>query len=217
MVAAVERTLRIGLATQGLLDPNVMVLDPACGTGTFLIAAATLGAERARERWGEGSIAGEMKALAARLHGFEFLVGPYAVAHYRMLREIAAAGAVQDKRLPIYLADTLAPPGQALGITGHLGFFSAPIVEERAVHHRQKATESSGNVFSSLPQPASRTGAFRSSQNPLSQPAVIAVSSPHPSCDRADYRRSREAGRPVSADPRLYGNCLKVKVRLAVA
>ncbi len=131
MVAATDRALRAGLGTEGLVDPNVLLLDPACGTGTFLIAAATRVAASVRASMGEGAVAAEIAALANRLHGFELLVGPYTVAHYRMLREVAAHGTLPVGRLPIYLADTLAPPTGAVGVTSHLGFMSAPIVAER--------------------------------------------------------------------------------------
>jgi len=131
MVSATERALRDTLATQGFLDPAVLLLDPACGTGTFLIAAAVTAAEGARASWGEGSVGNEIAALGSRLHGFELLVGPYTVAHYRLLREMKAHGATPAQRLPIYLADTLAAPTEAIGITPHLGFMAVPIVQER--------------------------------------------------------------------------------------
>lgn len=131
ILAAAERALRGPLGTGGLLDDKVLLLDPACGTGTFLIAAASAGAEAARARGGEGLVAAELASLAQRLHGFELLVGPYTVAHYRLLREVAAAGVVPARRLPIYLADTLAAPIGAAGLTPRLGFLTGPIVEER--------------------------------------------------------------------------------------
>lgn len=131
MVAATDRALRHQMQTGGLLDRNVLLLDPACGTGTFLIAAADHCMQAARNSFGDGSVSGEMASLATRLHGFELLVGPYTVAHYRMLRELAAVGAQPNRRLPIFLADTLAPPRDAAGITAHLGFLAGPIVAER--------------------------------------------------------------------------------------
>ena len=130
MVAATNRALREHLAPQSLLDPNVLLLDPACGTGTFLIAALNAGAEMARAAYGEGAIPAEKAALAQRLHGLELLVGPYTVAHYRMLHELPPDG-LPDSRLPIYFADTLTPPTGAVGITSRLGFMAVPIVEER--------------------------------------------------------------------------------------
>ena len=131
MVAAAERALRGSGAEGGLLDPSVLLLDPACGTGTFLIAAAAAARAAAEARFGAGAVAAEMSALAGRLHGLELLVGPYTVAHYRLLRELVNAGAAPAGRLPVYLADTLTPPGGARGVTAHLGFLSAPIVAER--------------------------------------------------------------------------------------
>lgn len=131
MVGETERALRGPLATDGLLDEKVLLLDPACGTGTFLIAAASAAAERVRSEMGEGALAGEMAKLAARLHGFELLVGPYTVAHYRMLREVLATGVVPAQRLPIFLADTLAAAAGTTEFAARLGFLSAPIVAER--------------------------------------------------------------------------------------
>lgn len=130
IVAEVDRTLRGTFESVGLLDKNVQLLDPACGTGTFLIAAAGEAAHQAEERYGEGAVAAEVEAFAQRMYGFELLVGPYAVAHYRMTREVAGRGAAAA-RLPIFLTDTLAPPADAAGVQLHLAFLSAPMVAER--------------------------------------------------------------------------------------
>jgi hypothetical protein len=130
IVAETDRALRDGLGTDGLLDPGVHLLDPACGTGTFLIAAAGAAAEAARARYGEGMVPAEISGFAQRMGGFELLVGPYTVAHYRMLREVAGHGGTAG-HLPIYLTDTLAPPADAAGVTTHLAFMGAPMVEER--------------------------------------------------------------------------------------
>ena len=105
IVSEVDRTLRERFETEGLLDTNVSLLDPACGTGTFLIAAANKAAERAESTYGRGAVAAEVTAFAQRMHGFELLVGPYTVAHYRMAREIAGRGGGSE-RLPIFLTDT---------------------------------------------------------------------------------------------------------------
>ena len=130
IVAEVDRTLRSSFDTEGLLDEDVYLLDPACGTGTFLIAAAGEAAKRAEAQFGEGAVPEEVAAFAQRMHGFELLVGPYAVAHYRMAREVAGRGA-SAARLPIFLTDTLAPPADAAGVQPHLAFLSAPMVAER--------------------------------------------------------------------------------------
>ena len=130
IVAETDRAIRTGLGADGLLDPSVNLLDPACGTGTFLIAAASSVARDVAHRYGTASVAEEVSAFARRMHGFELLVGPYTVAHYRMLREVARHGGTVG-RLPIYLTDTLAPPAGATGVEPHLAFLSAPMVDER--------------------------------------------------------------------------------------
>lgn len=137
MVAETDRALREGLGVDGLLDPAVNLLDPACGTGTFLIGAANAVAAQAEARYGEGMVGPEMTAFGGRMHGFELLVGPYTVAHYRMLREIVGHGGVAE-RLPIFLTDTLAPPAGAAGVDAHLAFMGAPMVAERAAADRVK-------------------------------------------------------------------------------
>lgn len=130
IVAQVAETLRERLGAEGLLDENVNLLDPACGTGTFLIAAADAAAEEAEARFGNGAVPAEISAFALRMHGFELLVGPYTVAHFRMLREVAGRGGSVE-RLPIFLTDTLAPPAGADGLQPRLAFLSAPMVAER--------------------------------------------------------------------------------------
>lgn len=139
IVAEVDRVLRENLGAEGLLDPGVHLLDPACGTGTFLIAAANAAAGRAAEAYGEGAVAAEIEAFARRMHGFELLVGPYTVAHYRMSRTVAGHGGAVA-RLPIFLTDTLAPPAGEEGVEPHLAFLSAPMVAEREAADEVKRT-----------------------------------------------------------------------------
>lgn len=130
IVSEIDHALRDGLGSQGLLDPRVNLLDPACGTGTFLIASAGLVATQAAARFGTGSVGAEITGFAQRMNGFEILVGPYTVAHYRMLREVKGGGGTVA-HLPIFLADTLAPPAGTAGVTTHLDFMGAPMVAER--------------------------------------------------------------------------------------
>jgi len=135
MVGALDRALR-NLRTEGLRDPTVTILDPAAGTGTFLLGIA----QRVREAeaaGGAGMAALALQGLAHRMFGFELLVGPYAVAHYRLhhtLRESGERGERGERlelpRLGIYLADTLAEPGAAAA-AGALGFVARGIEDER--------------------------------------------------------------------------------------
>lgn len=129
-VAAVQRALE-AVGTQGLLDPKVLLLDPACGTGTYLIAAAEAAGSLAAQ-FGEVGASGEVRSLTRRLYGLEIMVGPYAVAHYRLSRALKAIQAEPEgQRLNIFLADTLAPADAEKGVTNPLGFMGRPIVEER--------------------------------------------------------------------------------------
>lgn len=138
MVAETERALVDGLGTDGLLDPGVRLLDPACGTGTFMIGAADLAAERAEAAFGPGMVGPAMSDFAQRMYGFELLVGPYTVAHYRMAREVLSRGGGVPP-IPIYLTDTLAPPADERRVNTHLGFLGAPMVQERETADRVKA------------------------------------------------------------------------------
>lgn len=100
--------------------PRVLVLDPACGTGTFLYAIV----ERIREEFRALGNAGKWSAyvreqLLPRLFGFELLVAPYAVAHLKLGMQLAAQDLAETERidwaydlkggerLSVYLTNTL--------------------------------------------------------------------------------------------------------------
>lgn len=146
MVGALDRALRANLATQGLRDPAVTILDPATGTGTFLLGIAERVRSQIEAEAGEGMAALALQNLARRMFGFELLVGPYAVAHYRLhhaLRRRARTPQPEPVELPrlgIYLADTLAEPGAAAS-AGPLGFVAEGIADERREANRIKAEQ----------------------------------------------------------------------------
>lgn len=107
----------------GFADDGVVFLDPAVGTGTYPVAAVKHGLEKVRARSGPGAVPARARQMAENMHGFEILVGPYAVAHLRLtqalegaMNDAKAAGEPDeklDKRLNIYLADTLESPNHA--------------------------------------------------------------------------------------------------------
>ncbi len=111
MVARVDWALRTQLGLpDGLADERVVVLDPCCGTGAFLVEvlrhlAATLEAQ------GAGALRAEQlrKAATQRLFGFEILTAPFVVAHLQLglaLREANAALA-PEQRAAVYLTNAL--------------------------------------------------------------------------------------------------------------
>lgn len=144
MVSALDRSVRDNLATQGLRDPNVTILDPAAGTGTFLLRIAERVRAQAEAEAGEGMAALALQQLARRMFGFELLVGPYAVAHYRLHHALRRPRPNNEPlrlpRLGVYLADTLAEPGAAAPM-GPLGFVSEGIAEERREANRIKTEQ----------------------------------------------------------------------------
>ena len=109
-------------------DDDVVVLDPAVGTGTYPLAVLDHAEESVRGRLGPGAVAGKLRALADRLHAFEILVGPYSVAHLRLSQRFKDAG-VMDKAPKVYLTDTLESPNSAPDFTASL--LQTRITEER--------------------------------------------------------------------------------------
>ncbi len=89
-------------------DENVNVLDPATGTGAYLLSVLDVAAEVVSKRYGPGIIPELLYKLTQRLFGFEILVGPYAVAHLRVTQRLREASVDDAPR--IYLTDTLESP-----------------------------------------------------------------------------------------------------------
>ena len=95
----------------GFAHPNVVTLDPAAGTGTYLLGVIDHTLARLAHREGPGAVPGNAAQLAANLHGFELMVGPYAVSDLRVTAALAAQGAhLPDRGAQIYLTDTLESP-----------------------------------------------------------------------------------------------------------
>jgi hypothetical protein len=136
MVGALDRALKDNLGTKGLSDDEVTILDPATGTGTFLLGIAERVKENAAAGAGPGAAYPALNKLASRMFGFELLIGPYAVAHYRLHHALAERPSPSVPtppplpRLGIYLADTLAKPGTSAPL-GPLGYMADPIRHER--------------------------------------------------------------------------------------
>lgn len=146
MVGALDRALKQDLKTKGIVDPAVHILDPATGTGTFLLGVADRLRREVSETDGPGQAPAALRGLASRMYGFELLIGPYAVAHYRLHHTLARDkdGKIDPTfklpRLGVYLTDTLAEPNAAAP-AGALGFVSEGIQDERAESNRIKTQQ----------------------------------------------------------------------------
>jgi hypothetical protein len=107
---------------KGLADPGVRIVDPATGSGTFLLAIIRSIADRIAADEGEGAVAAAIDQAVSRLYGFELQFGPFAVAQLRLLAETMALGAHAIPNL--YVTNTLGDPyadvESAAGIYGLL-------------------------------------------------------------------------------------------------
>jgi hypothetical protein len=86
MVERVDTVLRqeLGLPL-GLADKNVYVLDPCCGTGSYLVEVLDRIHRTLRERGEDALIASDLKEAARnRVFGFEILPAPFVVSHLQL-------------------------------------------------------------------------------------------------------------------------------------
>ncbi len=87
---------------------RVQVLDPACGTGTFLHSVIAHIKEKFSKSKGVWpSYVAEH--LLPRLYGFELLMAPYAVAHMKLGLQLEESGYdfASDERLRVFLTNSL--------------------------------------------------------------------------------------------------------------
>ena len=114
----------------GFADPDVVTLDPAVGTGTYLLGVIDHALNKVESLQGPGAVAGQATALAGNIYGFEIMVGPFAVSELRVSRALANRGA----KLPangthVYLTDTLESPNTP---PLALPYYLKPIAEQHA-------------------------------------------------------------------------------------
>ncbi|MGO8702201.1 MAG: type ISP restriction/modification enzyme [Candidatus Brocadiia bacterium] len=112
-VARVDTVLReeLGLA-DGLADPNVVVLDPCCGTAAYVLEVLQRIAETLKAKGGDALVASDLKKAAmTRVFGFEILPAPFIVSHLQlglMLHDWGAPlSATGNERVGVYLTNSL--------------------------------------------------------------------------------------------------------------
>ncbi len=139
---------RFGLE-DGLASSEVTTVDPAVGTGTFLLGVLNRVARTVRETEGGGAVADRIKSTLARLIGFELQFGPFAVAQLRLSAEIAAlTGGSADAALRLHVADTLADPDEEVAdvVTA-----TRPITDSRREANRIRREEAVTVVIGNPP------------------------------------------------------------------
>ncbi|MFD7706095.1 type ISP restriction/modification enzyme [Streptomyces sp. NPDC059786] len=142
----------------GFASPDVVLVDPAMGTGTFLLSALELAAETIAEEEGPGAVGPRLREMVGRrLVGFEMQVGPFAVAELRMhamLKQYGSAAPSQGLRLLV--ADALDSPTAEFNWIPHT---YRALAESRRQANQVKRDERVMVVMGNPPHDAVRRGA----------------------------------------------------------
>jgi hypothetical protein len=138
-------------------EPFVKILDPATGTGTFLVEVIDLIHQRMTEEAWKGKLAEEKRRLwnayvpehlLPRLYGYELMMAPYAVAHMKIgLKladtgydfsgaEIGPDGKSRPTRARVFLTNALEP---AQDLDMQLAFMNEALAHEAKAANDAKA------------------------------------------------------------------------------
>src|SRR5207253_6718826 len=116
-------------------QPFVQILDPATGTATFLVEAIDIIQRHVEGKWRSGGLKAMPRlptssyprqpsdfsdywnqyvalSLLPRLHGYELMMAPYAIAHMKIGLKLWETGYrfAAEERAHIYLTNSLEPP-----------------------------------------------------------------------------------------------------------
>ena len=119
----------------------VQILDPATGTGTFLVEVIDLIRKTMVEKWKAAGHGGKKidslwneyvpMHLLPRLHGYELLMAPYAIAHLKIGLKLYETGYrfESEERARVYLTNALEP---AQDFSGRFEFAIPALAHEAA-------------------------------------------------------------------------------------
>lgn len=140
MVRLVDELLRTRFSlTEGLASNAVTLIDPAVGTGTFLLGVLRKIASTVEADQGPGAVSAAIDAAVQRLLGFEVQLGPFAVAQLRFTAELTALiGGSPSASPQMFVTDTLANPNVE---QESLPSFLDPIAESRRQANQIKKNE----------------------------------------------------------------------------
>lgn len=138
-------------------EPFVKILDPATGTGTFLVEVIDLIHRRMTEEAWKGKSADEKRRLwnayvaehlLPRLYGYELMMAPYAVAHMKIGLKLADTGydfsgvetgpdgKTRPMRARVFLTNALEP---AQDLDMQLAFMNEALAHEAKAANQTKA------------------------------------------------------------------------------
>ncbi len=111
-------------------EPFVQILDPATGTATFLVEVIDVIHRTLSAKWRQQRLTHDQqldawndyvpKHLLPRLHAFELMMAPYAIAHMKIGLKLAETGYrfETDERARVYLTNALEPCVKQLPLIG---------------------------------------------------------------------------------------------------
>lgn len=125
---------------------KVLILDPATGTATFPYAVIDFIREQFMRQGNAGMWSGYVREhLLPRIFGFELLMAPYAVAHFKLALQLAghdlseaqrarwAYDFASDERIQVYLTNALEGPHEFTGLPLFTKFLAAETQAANAV------------------------------------------------------------------------------------
>jgi hypothetical protein len=113
MVSRVDTILREELnIADGLADQNVFVLDPCCGTGSYLVEVLKHIHQTLKTKGADALLASDLKQAALqRVFGFEILPAPFVISHMQLGLLLQNLGAPLSEtpyeRAGVYLTNAL--------------------------------------------------------------------------------------------------------------
>jgi hypothetical protein len=130
-VARADHHLKADLGiADGIADLNVIVLDPACGTGTYLAAVLryVLATHLANHEPLPVAVSRVREAALNRIIGFEILPAAFIISHLHISRLLKQMGTqiAEDERLRVYLTNSLT----GWASDAHIGSTLFPELEE---------------------------------------------------------------------------------------
>ena len=135
----------------------VQILDPATGTGTFLVEVIDLIHETMTQKWkSHGHDEQKIQALwnkyvpkylLPRLHGYELLMTPYAIAHLKIGLKLYETGYrfECDECAQVYLTNALEPPGDGQLTLDFLPALAHQAAAVNEIKQKQRFTVVLGN------------------------------------------------------------------------
>lgn len=140
----------------GVASDTVTIIDPAVGTGTYLIRVLETIADSIEQDSGEEFVGEKLVEAAKRIIGFEIQTGPFAVAQMRMAATFQAHGtALDDGQLRLYVSDTLDNPFVE---QVSLGSYYDEIAQSRKAANKVKAEDRVVVVLGNPPWRANAKG-----------------------------------------------------------